>query len=391
MKKTPVGKTVVAVCLAAVLAGSQGTILAANAQEAFTSARVREDASNATAVWKQEQALPDMKDAYVGALTRTKNLDTEKYVFENPFTGKDIVIDFGNRRQVEMQITKFVMPMQLKFAWDNAKVVATLTERQLEAAGMNLFAAILNAQTQVDVQALLVADAKDAFTRSEASYKAGRISRDEYDLASWTLQNAELDRRSADEDLASLQRQYLSTFGRDPGEELGVASAVFDGILPEGEADGYVKSALDTRWELGSIRAQLEIEEKRMEIYHFRDLYLLDSATIEDYRHASVGAEQLKAQLAAKRQEIEAEIRTALIDINSSRTKIAETENTLARQENRLSQLEAFYAAGRVTKATVTEMKTAVMQIRTGLAIAKQDLSNKCRRFSYATSYGPAY
>lgn len=387
----PIGKAVTALCLTAVLTAIPGAALTSRAEPVFTPAMARADAAAATAVWKIEQSLPDLQDSYLITANRVKDMDTEKYEFRNPYTGQKIVVEFGNRRQVEMQVTKFVVPEQLKLTWENMQVTATLTKRQLEAVAMDLFTAMFQAQQQIALEAIAVGEAQAELARAEASLRAGRISPDARALTAWKVDNALLKQEEAKENLASLQRQYLSTFGRDPSEELGTIQPAVEGIFPGEDVEGYVQSALRTRQELTLLRRQIAIEEMKMEIYHFKDLYLRDSATILDYEHASITAEQKRAELAQLEFEIEGEIRAALMDIEQARLAVASNENALARQQNRLAQLKAFLNAGRITGVTVAQMETANIQIITGLEVARQDLSNKCRRFSYATSYGPAY
>lgn len=357
----------------------------------FTQKMAMDDAASSTAVWKQEKALPDIQSQYTTALANAPDIDTEKVEFKNPMTGLKQSIYFDNRTQILLQLQKYIMPAQLGLAYTSTRDGITLTKRSMEAAALELYLGMLSAQQNIAVSTYKLEIAQKALKRSEDLLSVGKSTVQARDVAKWQADKAASNLQKDQLSFLNIKRTYASTMGKDQNAEIGKIVPTFGGVIPKQDVEAYIKTALEKRMEITSLREKIRIRDLEIGVYQYRDMHIINADTKRDYERALLAQEQDKAKLALAIVDIENEIRAAYLKIQKDQLSLQMTENTLNRQKAQLVKLQALVTAGRLTEASTYEMKAAVMQLENGVLLSRVALDNAYRKFRNASNIGPSF
>ena len=333
----------------------------------------------------------DAKKAYEdwqNSILRADQLDTEKVVVKNPFTGENIDILFSDNVQMQLQMSKYLQPMQLELQYLALTRAVNVTTHSLENAMDSLLLGLHAAQNDILSRERSKAVAEQTLARTEASFAAGRVLQIDVDTDALALRKAEAALRAAKRSRENLVRSYNKFVGKPIERDVQVRLTP-DGTLPNQAADDYVLTAMNDRLELFQKRGTILLLEKQAEIMTFRDLHVNDPDVRLDRENVLLQAEQTRLQLARDQRQITAEIRAAYLRLKVAELDITSTRNTLAQQRERLATIQSNMKAGRLPAYADDALLAGIADLEAGIVTARLSLDNDIRKFRQAAGYGP--
>lgn len=328
-------------------------------------------------------------DDWQNAVKRAEQLDTEKFIVRNPFTGEDMEITYSDKVQLQLRIQKYWLPDQLEQVYRLSAMGTALVINTLENTMDSLLLALHAAQTDIRSKERARVLASQTLVRTKASLAAGRVIQLDVDADALALKKAEAALAAAERARDNLVRNYNRFVGMPLEREIQVSLTPM-GNVPLLASDDYVLKAMEHRLELFQARGNIPLKEEQAELMTFKDLYLQDPDIRLDREAILLEWEQAKAQLPEKQRAITAEIRAAYLRMKISELEILSTRDTLAKQKAKLTALEAQMGAGRLPAYADDALRAAIADIEAGIVTARLSLDNDVRKFRQATVYGPA-
>jgi hypothetical protein len=331
----------------------------------------------------EQKAFEDWQNA----LRRAEQLDTEKMIVKNPFTGEDIKIVFSDKVQMQQQQAKFVLPMQLELGYRASSMGTSIVIASLENAMDSLLLGLHSAQNEVRSKERSLGLAEQTLARTKASLKAGRAIELDVEADALAVRKATAAVAAARRSRENLVRSYNQFVGMPLERQVDVRLTP-ENSLPALSGDDYVLNALENRLELFQTRGSIPILEKQAEIMTFRDLHIYDPDIALDREGVVLQLEQTKTRLVEQQRSITAEIRAAFLRLQLADLDIRSTRDTLARQKARLQNIQTQIKAGRMPEYADDALLAAISDIEAGIVTARLALDKDVRLFRQATVYG---
>lgn len=336
------------------------------------------------AVLDEQEALEDWKNAVLLA----EQLDPDKMVVENPFTGEDMELFFNDtlRMRLNQQIT--VNPQSMEFQYQTKAKITKVTTATLENTMNSLLLGLHAAQNEVVSKERAVKLAEQTLTRTRASFAAGRVVQLDVDTDALALKKAEATLRAAERSRENMARNYNRFVGKPLDRDVRVRLKP-QGTLPEGEVDDFVLKALENRMEIFIERGTIAIQEAQAESMTYLNVHVNDADVVLEYARTLLSAEQGKVKLTDAQRKITAEIRAAHLRLRMSELDVVNTRETLARQQAKLVTVQSNIAAGRLPAYADDALVAAIEDIKAGIVTAQLSLDADVRKFLLATTEGP--
>lgn len=347
---------------------------------------------NSTAVWDAREQISLSKNSYTKQLDRSKNIDTEKTSFRNPFTGKQEYYYYEPPVQMQLRLLKEFVPEQLKYVWQVRQKALTVTENTMANLADDLFIGLYSAyQNRVLAQKSLDL-AKRVLEREKVRYQNGLITSldlEGYQLDVETYQNAII---KADREYENMHRQFNALAGLpvDYLYDLVGAPYVASNIITVSEEEA-VASALQNRMEIWDLNYQIDLIQKKIEIYQHKDVHTYHQQTKEDYGKALDELEDLKLKLSQAEYSIEKEIRKAYQELKSCYLDLELSKLHLKQHKHRLATISIQFENGLVPFSVVEQLENAIYQLEYAVSMNTILTLNKKDRFYRAISVGPGY
>ena len=336
------------------------------------------------AVLDEQQALKDWKNAVL----RAEQLDPDKMVVENPFTGEDMEFFFSDTVRMRQMQVKTVVPQQLELAHalrvKSVKVITATLENTMDSLLLGLHAA----QNEVLSKERAVTLAEQTLARTQASFAAGRVVQLDVDADALALRKAEAALRASVRARENMVRNYNRFVGKPLDRDVRVRLNP-GGRMPEGQADDFVLQALETRMDIFQQRGTIALNEKQAESMTYLNVHVNDADVAIEYARTLLQIEQGRLQLENEQRRITAEIRAAHLRLRMSELDVANTRETLARQQAKLKTIQSNIAAGRMPAYADDALEAAIEDIKAGLVTAQLSLDADVRKFLLATREGP--
>jgi len=339
------------------------------------------------------QAVRSANEAYEdwnNSIARAKDLDTEKFSFKNPFTGETITKTFDDKTQMQLRIQKYLQPDQMKYAYEMAKRTADMTMLRMEITVDGILLGLYSAQNDILLKESDRKIASQDLTRKKAQKAAGMITQLDVDLSTLALEKAEKALLSARRSFENTSRSYNQLVGAPLDRELSVTLSG-TGLLPLLPPDDYVVQALQNRMELYSLRTNIQLQEKMLELYTFKNLHETDEDTISSYRSTTLSIAKMKVELDVQIRSITWEIRAAYLELQMSDLDIQSTRKSLEEQKINLKNMKKQIDAGRLPAWSADQLESAVNNLSNAVDLSKISLDQSIKRFRFATGNGPAY
>lgn len=332
----------------------------------------------------------DAFDDWRYAVARAENLDTEKATVVNAKTGIIAVKVFSDVEQLRLRIQKFLLPDQMRLAWQIASKTTDVTIMTLENNMDSMLLAIYKAQADVKAKSRSLDLLENGLIRMKASKAAGFI-------AQLDLEDYILDFERAEKAL-SASRRFLEnqcrSYNQFAGAPLSRPFAVVlsqTGTLPLLSAEEYVAQALQNRQEVFTLRENIALMQRYLEILTFRGLNILDSDIHSEYVRAGLDLEKLHVLLSISTRDVTTEIHSAALAIKSASHGISLTTWTLGQRMEKLEKLDDLISAGSMPYWSDDALVFEIAGIKEGLGIERISLLNIIRKFRQATQYGPGF
>ena len=329
-------------------------------------------------------------DEWQNAIGRANDLDTEKRTFKSPWTGKMETILYNDVTQLRLRMQKYLLPDQMKFAWQMASKSTDMTINSMENAMDSLLLGLFSAQHDVKTKSRSRILASQALLRAKASKAAGNVTQLDVDAAALDLEKADKALLAAQRSLENQSRNYNRFAGAPLSRALSVSLAA-NGSIPLLTADEYVAQALQNRMTLFSLRESILLKERNVEMLTFHDMHKPDPDIASEYARAVLDLEKMRVDLTANERTVTAEIRSAAIAVESAQLDMKSAQLSLQRQKLTWEKTKKLIAAGRIPAWSDDAMVSAITGTEEGLSAVQLSIDAKVRKFRQAVQGGPAY
>ncbi len=334
---------------------------------------------------KAQKAYEDWQNAVAVA----KDLDTEKMTFTNPWNGETEKIVYEDLVQMRLRIQKFWLPDQMGFLSKVASKTTDLTILNLENGMDGMMLGLVAAQDEVNAKTRSRDLAVNALTRMKASKAAGNVTQLDVDGATLDLEKAGMALMAAKRSLEN-QRRSFNRFLGAPLDRIFTVSLPPSGSMPFLQTDDYVAQALQNRFELFSLREQIALKEKNLELLTFKDQNKIDTDVKAEYVSGQRDLEKLRLDLTTAIRDITIEMRAASLSISMANLDAKTALRAIEAQKEQLATQKAQIAAGRQPYWTDDALDASVAATEAGFATARLSLDMKVRQFRQAAQIGPA-
>lgn len=343
-------------------------------------------------LWQLRENIRFTSKAYQDQLLQAKNIEIEKTSFYNPYTEEDVSIYFDETTQMQLRMAKEFYPEQIKLQVQKLEKALDVAENQIANAADNLFSGLYSTYQNKLLAQKSLELAQKALAREETRYKSGLITALE-------LEGSRLEVETCENAIAKAQRDYENIhlqFNRMAGLPLDfrydmVGTPFVAGNKITISEDQAVADALKDRKEIWELNQEIELLNRKMEIYRHKNVYKTDKQTQEDYADALLELEELKLQLAEKSRTIEKEIRKAYQELEISFLDVEIMKLELAKQKNQLETVNNQYKSGLIPIIYVEQLEDAIIRLETALNMNVITTLVKKDQFNRAISIGPGY
>jgi hypothetical protein len=332
----------------------------------------------------------DAFDDWCNAIARAENLDTEKVTVVNAKTGITTVRMFSDVTQLRLRIQKYLLPDQMRLAWQVASKMTDVTVMTLENNMDSMLLAIHKAQADVKAKSRSLDLLVNGLIRMKASKAAGFIT--QLDLEDYIMDYERAEKAlSASRRFLENQCRSYNQFAGAPLSRPFTVVLSQTGNLPLLSVEEYVAQALQDRLEVFTLRENIALMQRYLEILTFRDLNILDSDIHAEYVRTGLNLEKLRVQLSIATRDVTTEIHSAALAIKSASHGISLTSWTLGQRMEKLEKLDDQISAGNMPSWSDDALVFEIAGIKEGLETERISLVNIIRKFRQATQYGPEF
>jgi hypothetical protein len=335
---------------------------------------------------KSQEAFDDWSNA----IARAENLDTEKVTVVNAKTGITTVRMFSDVTQLQLRIQKYLLPDQMRLAWQVASKMTDITIMNLENNMDSMLLSIYRAQGDVKMKTRSVDLLVNGLVRMKSSKAAGLIT--QLDLEDYALEFERAEKAlSASRRFLENQCRSYNQFAGAPLSRPFTVALSQSGSLPLLTAEEYVVQALQNRLEVFTLRENTALTQRYLEILTFRNLDTLDSDVHAEYVRTGLNLEKLRAQLSIATRDVTAEIHSAALAIKSANHGIGLTSWALEQQKEKMEMLEDRISSGSMPSWSDDALVHEIAGMKEELEIERVSLVNIIRKFRQATQFGPEF
>ena len=319
----------------------------------------------------------------------SRGINTEYATFT--IFGQEHKFYFNDATVAMLRLQKEFMPMQYKFMYDMKKMERGIIENSLKNVSRELFLGLYSTYNDTLQKEAELKLANEKYSQDLTKYEQGIITSLDFELSEYEKNKAE---KALDKSVRSYENMIRSFEGLS-GLELDASTLVTqkqDMTNPlYYDVEVFINKALENRMEIVSLRKQIELKEKELELYSYKNLHINNKDFKKRYETAELDYKKLSVQLEIALADVEGEIRVAYVDIKKEIDSIKGMEILIEQQKDRVEKYRLQYEQGFIPESVVKQMENILMQLENGLYTSKIMFNNKGYKFKAATEIGPAY
>lgn len=337
-----------------------------------------------------ERAENDARESYESNAVQAQKIDTEGFTIN--FGGKDYYINYDPETKVNMKKAKELYPEQLKFSWEAAGKNRHITSIKLKETLRGVFFGVYNASADIKLKQKQLDLALKINNQDKVKLKRGLIT-------SIDMQESDYNLAKAQNSLIAAKRNYENAT-RSFDQFIGVsAKTQYTDVIYEEKLSGdswksvdyYIDQALENRFEIVSLRRQMELKEQEKAITESSYVYKNSTTLQDEYETLLNDIEQLNIDIENAKLSITDEIRNAYVDVIKAEKNVRSLSNALKLQQSSYSKMQARYKAGMISENALEQAEIGLLQFENGYKAALFDYNTRVMRFGYATGIGPEY